>query len=70
MISRRRFLEVSGITAGMAVSHPLAVATAESDDASLPASIAQLKSRKSEATPITKNERVARQERARQTDER
>ncbi len=66
MISRRRFLEVSGITAGMAVSHPLAVATAESDDASLPASIAQLKSRKSEATPITKNERVARQERARQ----
>jgi Xaa-Pro dipeptidase len=67
MISRRRFLEVSGITVGIAVSHPLAiVAATKSDEASLPASLAHLKSRKSEAAPITKDERVARQERARQ----
>ena len=65
MISRRRFLEVGGVTAGMAVaSHSLA-ATASADDASLPPSLAQLKSRKSEATPITLDERRERQERAR-----
>jgi Xaa-Pro dipeptidase len=65
MISRRRFLEVGGLTAGIAASRSLAVA-GESDDASLPPSLAQLKSRKNEATPITKDERLARQERARQ----
>ncbi len=65
MISRRRFLEVGGLTAGIAASGPLAVAGAV-DDASLPPSLAQLKSRKSEATPITKDERRERQERARQ----
>lgn len=69
MISRRRFLEVGGVTAGMAVaSHSLmAAATVDSADAaSLPPSLAQLKSRKSEATPITRQERHERQERARQ----
>ncbi len=68
MISRRRFLEVGGVTAGMAVaSHALAAGTsADGEDASLPPSLAQLKSRKSEATPITREERQARQERARQ----
>jgi Xaa-Pro dipeptidase len=71
MISRRRFLEVGGVAAGVAaVSHPLlalgAVRDEKSDNSSLPASIARLKSRKNEATPITREERAARQERARQ----
>jgi Xaa-Pro dipeptidase len=67
MISRRRFLEVSSVTAGMAVaSHSLVAAAADKNDTSLPPSISQLKSRKAEATPITREERQARQERARQ----
>jgi Xaa-Pro dipeptidase len=68
MLSRRRFLEVGGVTAGMAVaSHSLVTATAENaDDASLPPSLAQLKSRKSEAIAITREERLQRQQRARQ----
>jgi Xaa-Pro dipeptidase len=66
MISRRRFLEVGGVTAGMAVaSHSLAAATTKSDEAALPTSLAQLKSRKSEAASITRDERAGRQERAR-----
>jgi Xaa-Pro dipeptidase len=65
MISRRRFLEVGGLTAGVAASGSLAVAGA-ADDAPLPPSLAQLKSRKNEASPITKDERHERQERARQ----
>jgi Xaa-Pro dipeptidase len=67
MISRRRFLEAGGITAGaVAISNSLAKpALAEgSNGAPLPPSIARLKSRKSEATPITREEREARQERA------
>jgi Xaa-Pro dipeptidase len=69
MISRRRFLEVGSVTAGVAVApHSLvAAATAKTaDDASLPPSLAQLKSRKSEAAPVTREERQGRQERARQ----
>jgi len=67
MISRRRFLEVGGMTAGIAVASPLVpAAAAESKDASLPPSLAKLKSRKSEATPITREERQERQQRARQ----
>ena len=68
MISRRRFLEVGGVTGGMALaSHTFATRTsADGEDASLPPSLAQLQSRKSEATPITREERQARQERARQ----
>ncbi len=69
MISRRRFLEVGGVTAGAAaVSQSLlgaSKAAASADDASLPPSIAQLKSRKNEAMPVTKDERRERQERAR-----
>jgi Xaa-Pro dipeptidase len=69
MISRRRFLGVSGAVAGtVAVSHPLFSATSAADNgdsASLPSSIAQLKSRKSEATPITREERNERQQQAR-----
>ena len=69
MISRRRFFEVGGVTAGVAVaSHSLMAAAAvdSADDASLPPSLAQLKSRKSEAPPITRQERHECQERARQ----
>ncbi len=67
MISRRRFLQVGGVTAGAAaVSQPLfAGKSASADEASLPPSLAQLKSRKNEAVPITKDERRERQERAR-----
>jgi Xaa-Pro dipeptidase len=68
MISRRRFLEVGGLTAGAAVASQTLVAGAirEDDDLSLPPSLAKLKSRKSEASPITLEERHERQERARQ----
>jgi Xaa-Pro dipeptidase len=67
MISRRRFLEVSSVTAGLAgAPHFLMASGAEKDDSSLPPSIVRLKSRKSEATPITREERNERQQRARQ----
>ena len=70
MISRRRFLEVGSVTAGMTLASRSLVAPAAAaeaaDDASTPPSLAQLKSRKSEATPITREERLERQERARQ----
>jgi Xaa-Pro dipeptidase len=67
MISRRRFLEVGGVTAGAVVtSRSLAAVTrASGDDFALPPSLAQLKSRKSEAQPVTRDERNQRQERAR-----
>jgi Xaa-Pro dipeptidase len=70
MISRRRFLEVGGITAGLGVAgRPIAAAAAncnaDKNDSALPPSLAQLKSRKNEAAPITKDERHERQERAR-----
>ena len=68
MISRRRFLEAGGVTAGVAMaSHSLvSKAAAQETGASLPPSLAKLQSRKSEATPISKEERQARQDRARQ----
>lgn len=66
MISRRRFLEVGSVTAGMAAMHSfVATAAGERNDAALPPSLAQLTSRKSEATPITRDERHERQQRAR-----
>jgi Xaa-Pro dipeptidase len=71
MISRRRFLEVSGLTgvaaAGVAAtSGPLVAAAAQKPgESELPASLAQLQSRKTEVTPITKEERRERMERAR-----
>ena len=68
MISRRKFLELSGITAGIgAGSRNLLSASPllSSEDSSLPPSIARLQSRKSEATPITREERAERQEKAR-----
>src|SRR5712671_712263 len=67
MISRRRFLELSGV-AGIATAAGRIVtarALGKSEDLSPPPSLAALKSRKSEATPITREERHERQERAR-----
>jgi len=64
MISRRKFLELGATSAGVAALAPLPL-HAESQDASRPPSIAALKSRKDEATPITREERQLRQERAR-----
>ncbi len=68
MISRRQFLEVGTLTAGAAVAPRTRVTTRAglADDVSLPPSLAQLKSRKSEALPITRDELHERQERARQ----
>ncbi len=70
MISRRRFLEAGGLAAGVAAASHRLLATGAAtnerpDDSSLPPSIARLKSRRSEATPITREERRERQERAR-----
>jgi Xaa-Pro dipeptidase len=67
MISRRRFLEVGSAAGVVAASRPLAGANVaeKSADAPLPESIAKLQSRKSEAIPITSEERHERQERAR-----
>ena len=64
MISRRDFLGTGAVTAGLTLRARGAVASALDQDP-LPPSIASLKSRKSEAKPITLDERRARQERAR-----
>jgi Xaa-Pro dipeptidase len=69
MISRRRFLELGGVATGAAVasrSLEAAGSSENSNDSSPPPSIARLESRKSEAQPITREERAERQERARQ----
>ncbi len=63
MISRRKFLGSTVIT-GAAVSLP--VVQASSNETPLPPSVAALQSRKSEATPITRDERGERCVRARQ----
>ena len=66
MISRRRFLEVGSAAGMVAASSPFVTAEPqEKSDASLPESLARLQSRKSEAVPITREERQGRQERAR-----
>src|SRR5579864_9678597 len=64
MISRRKFLKLGATSAGIA-SFASPRLHAGSQDAPLPPSIAGLKSRKHEATPITHEERQQRQERAR-----
>jgi Xaa-Pro dipeptidase len=70
MISRRKFLTVGGVAVGVAAAPhlPSAFGTAiaqPSDDSPLPPSLAALKSRKNEASPITREERQERQEQAR-----
>jgi len=64
MISRRQFLEAGVLSAAAAL--PRSTALAAAGEESLPASLAALKSRKREATPITREERFQRQDRARQ----
>jgi Xaa-Pro dipeptidase len=70
MISRRGFIEAGSMAAGIAAASRASLAFVSGDDkppsGSLPPSIAKLQSRKSEATPITLEERVARQQRARE----
>jgi Xaa-Pro dipeptidase len=66
MISRRKFLEVGGITAGAAAtSSSLGTLAQDTRNTTLPESIARLKSRKAEAKPITFDERRQRLDRAR-----
>ena len=66
MISRRRFFQVSG-AAAIAAGADLPRALAEDKTPpALPSPISQLQSRKSEAAPISREERAARQQRARE----
>ena len=66
MVSRRRFLQASTITAGASLAALAPSLQAEESCAPLPPSIANLKSMKDLARPITVDERAARQEKARQ----
>ena len=69
MISRRRFLEAGSLAAGIAAASysALTAAAATADDASLAAVAGETEiAQASEATPITREERLERQERARQ----
>ena len=66
MFSRRRFLQAGTITAGASLAAlPSSLSAAEACSP-LPPSIANLKSMKDQAKPITVEERAARQEKARQ----
>ena len=66
MVSRRKFFELGGVAAGLALgSRALAASPEDKPDQALPPSIARLQSRKTEAKPITLDERRERQERAR-----
>src|SRR5262249_9968922 len=63
--SRRRFLEAGGMAAA-AMAAPRLASAQQPEAPKLPEPIAKLKSRKSEAKPITADERRQRLERARQ----
>jgi len=63
MISRRRFVQVGTVAAALGSSRLL---SADASCPALPPSISDLKSMKDQATPISKEERATRQERARQ----
>jgi Xaa-Pro dipeptidase len=65
MLSRRTFLRAGTLAAGLA-SQPLLLASAEDNCAPLPPSIANLKSMKDQAKPITNDERRERQNKARE----
>ena len=66
MVSRRRFLQAGTITAGASLAAFSPSLRAEEACAPLPPSVANLKSMKDLAKPITVDERAARQEKARQ----
>ena len=63
MISRRRFVQVGTVAAALSSGRLIG---ADAPCPVLPTSIADLKSMKDQATPISKEERATRQERARQ----
>jgi Xaa-Pro dipeptidase len=65
--SRRRFLQIGGVAAGVVVAGSPLLASGQSEKKAeaVPPSLARLKSRKEEAVPITREERHERQERAR-----
>lgn len=66
MISRRRFLELGSVAGGIALTpSSLGASSQNSNDASLPPSIARLQSRTNEAKPITREERGERLDHAR-----
>jgi Xaa-Pro dipeptidase len=65
MTTRRRFLRLGGIAAGTLAAGTTALAGAEQKCPPLPASIAGLQSMKAEAKPITREERLNRQEQGR-----
>ncbi|HEV2401214.1 MAG TPA: Xaa-Pro peptidase family protein [Candidatus Sulfotelmatobacter sp.] len=66
MISRRQLLQFGSVAAGATIAAPrLAHATKPPEGDALPSSIARLKSRKNEATPISVDERRERIEKAR-----
>jgi Xaa-Pro aminopeptidase len=67
MSSRRQFLLAGGVVGAAMAARRLATSGSTEKDpgATLPASLARLKSRKNEAKPITREERQQRQERAR-----
>jgi len=66
MVSRRRFLQASTITAGASLGAFTSALSAQEASTPLPASVASLKSMKEQAKPITVDERAARQEKARE----
>jgi Xaa-Pro dipeptidase len=68
MVSRRDFFKIGGAAAAVAAASRAVAAISKSqkaDDEALPPSLARLQSRKSEAVPITREERSARIDRAR-----
>ena len=65
MLSRRRFLQSGSLGVAASAALPAVAKASSGDDSKLPPSIAALKSLKGEATPISVDERHARQEKAR-----
>ncbi len=64
-LSRRNFLQSAGVATTVALANPTGALAAQSESKSLPAPIARLKPRKSEASPITVEERQQRIDKAR-----
>ncbi|PYX77476.1 MAG: aminopeptidase P family protein, partial [Acidobacteria bacterium] len=64
MVSRRVFLQVSTVAAGVGLVAPSVAQAAEEKCGPLPAPIANLKSMSDQAKPITREERLQRQEKA------